>query len=219
MKILAVRAAKAIWLVPTAFMNPTGRYIYADIAAIRDRYSFLKSPLDKKLPPDHDDGYKFENGAFQIKNVDIEIVLFAMHLDGIVVETRSSTDDSELFLNDFFVWATKELGFAKATDLPFKKIYSNELNFTLDKSPAFLNPALSSFFEAANSAIGKEAAGGSDFVQATLGTDVTRNKSQQTFTIAREINTAIGDNRYHSFASTTTKAHIAILEKLEKLTT
>ena len=217
MKILAVRAAKAIWLTNTAFLNPRGRYLYAALATIKDRYSFLNSPSDKKLPPETGEGYKFEHGIFNGADGPIEIDQFVIHADGIVVETRSSTDDGESFLNDLFAWAVPELGLANPADLPFKKIYSSEINFTLEKKPIFLNPKLSIFFDAANKATRDEF--GSEFIQFSLGNDHTRNKTHKTFTIAREIDTAPDANRYYSFASTTTSEHLEVLGKLEKLST
>ncbi len=215
MKILAIRSAKSIWLTTTAFINPGGRYLYAALGSVKDRYGFLKSPLDKKLPPEVNEGYKFEFGAFNGKSGQIEIVQFVIHTDGLVVETRSSTDDGEDFLINFFDWGGKELGLAKPNDIPIKKVYSSEINFTLSRKPIFFNPKLSKFFDAANNATRDES--GSDFLQLTLGTDQTRSKNQRTFSIAREVDTEIDAKRYYSFASTTTAEHIAILEKLEKL--
>lgn len=117
---------------------------------------------------------------------------------------------------DFSNWATKELGLAKAGDLPIRKVYSSGLNFSLSKQPALFNPALAAFFDAANAATGTDMLGKSDFLQLDLGTDQNL-KNPNKFTIAREVNTPIADNRYYSFAPTTTQVHIAILEKLEKL--
>ena len=219
MKINAVLAARAVWLVPTVFLNPKGRYIYGDLATIKDKYAFIKTPLDGKLPPDQKDGYRFENGLFQSKNGPIEIIHCTLHTDGIVLETRASTEDSEDFLVDFSTWGAKEIGLAKPDGLPIKKIYASELNFSLSKAPEFFNPALAEFFAEVNGFTGNETQGPSAFIQFDFATDMTRNKVTQKFTFAREVDTAAGENRYYSFASTSTKKHIAALEKLEKLIT
>lgn len=216
MKINAIRAARAIWLVPAAFLNPSGRY--ADMGAVKERYSFQKYTQDMQAS-EKDGSIGFANGRFEGKDGSIEILSCEIHADGIVVETRASTDESESFILDLTTWATKEMAFANTEDLSIRKIYASELNFSLSKPPAFFNPALDDFLEAANAVTGNEINGPSDFLGLELGTDSSRNKNQQRFTIAREIHTAIGSNRYYSFASTTTHQHIAILEKLDQLVT
>lgn len=213
MKILAVRSAKAIWLTNTAFINPKGLYLYGMLESMKERYSFLKSPSDKKLPPENNGGYKFEVGLFDGKDGPIEIVQFVIHADGLVVETKSSTEDAEKFLVDLFDWGTEAVGIAKLEDLPIKKIYSNEINFTLERKPIFMNPKLSKFFDAANKAARDEF--GSELIQFAFGNDHTRSKTHKSFTIAREIDTAPEANRYYSFASTTTSEHLEILKMLE----
>ena len=94
--------------------------------------------------------------------MEIEIVNFIIHADGFVIETRKTTDESEAFLVDLFDWSTKEFGLAKPADLPIKKIYSSEINFSLSKPIKLFNPALADFFADANGFTGTKELGPSE---------------------------------------------------------
>ena len=217
MKIIAVRAAKAIWLIPSYFLNPHGFYTWPAISALKERYKFLITPLDGKMPPDLGEGIKFGLGAFEGKNGLVQITSFSVHEDGIVAEMRSSTDDGDDFLQDALSWFHAEFKTPKPDDLLFKKIYTSELNIVLKQFPKLLNPALAEFFDAVSSTISTDDSGPAPVLSVQLGTDQTKLKNQTTFQIAREVNTPIADNRFYSFAPVKTSVHIQLLEKLEKI--
>lgn len=217
MKILAIRSAKTIWLIPTYFLNPNGMYLLPAIDDLKNRYQFQRSPLDGKFPPPQNEGYRFEHGAFNGKNGVVQIVHLTAHSDGLVVETRSTTDDGDDFLKEVLAFLGKEFGMPALDELPINKIYANELNVLFEKPPALLNPKYAPFFAAVASEIGHEENGGAPLLSLDLGTDQTKSKSPRTFTIAREVNTPIEENRFFSFAPVKTSVHIALLEKLEKL--
>lgn len=103
MKLLAVRVARVIWLFPPYFLNPRGLFMRPAIEAIKGRYGFLKSPLDAEIPPLPNTGYRYENGSFSGKEGMVHIVSMVSHDDGIVIDTRSSTDDADAFLEEFSI--------------------------------------------------------------------------------------------------------------------
>lgn len=216
MKLLAVRVARSIWLVPTYFLNPRGVFTRPIVEAIRTRYNFLKTPLDNSIPPEANSGYKYEHGMFNGKSGPVIIVSLTIHGDGIVVETRSSTNDADAFLEDAINFGSKKFGLPPSSALPIKKIYASEVNVVFDNTPIILNPKLTPFFDQVSSAIGDDVKGKADFLSLQLATDQTRGQLAA-FRIDREANTAIGENRYYSFAPTTTDVHIQLLETLEQL--
>src|SRR5262245_4929253 len=119
MKIIAVRSARAIWLIPTYFLNPRGMFVRPLLVAMKERYAFLKTPLDNPFPPPNE-GYKFEHGMFRKGENSILLTSMTVHADGVVVESRSSTEDSDAFLEDVVTWASKEYGLPSLNELPIK---------------------------------------------------------------------------------------------------
>ena len=210
--------ARTIWLVPQYFFNPRGIFTRPMIEAMKVRYSFLKTPLDNPFPQPNE-GYKYEDGVFNGKNGAVIIASMTIHGDGIVVDTRSSTDDGDAFLEDAINWGNKEFGLASYTELPIKKAYSSELNVSFQKEPTILNPKLSALLKYVSSTISDESKGKVEFLGFQLGTDFALSDRPAQFKFEREINVPYNENRYYSFAPTTTDAHIKLLEKLEQLTT
>lgn len=179
---------------------------------LKTKYSFGKTPLDNPVAPSPSEGQKFENGAFSNKNGNVVKITQLMLLDfGIVVETRSSTDDADSFIEDAITWASKEHGLSSYEELPIKKHYVSELNLMFDKPPPILNQKLSSFLKEVSSLVGAN----SDFIGIQLGTDPTVSSVQQLFKFERETLTPHGQNRFYSMATTTTENHLKLLEQLE----
>jgi hypothetical protein len=217
MKLLAVRLARSIWLTPQYFLNPRGFFIRPAIEALKARYSFLKTPLDKPLSAPKDDD-KFENGAFVGKNGTVLITSVVLHSDGIVVDTRSSTDDGDAFLEDALDWLSKEYSLPSYTEVPIKRIYASELNVIFEKTPRLLDSRLLPFLDELSSIIGDKRTGKADFLSLQLGTDQTLSDKPVPFRFEREINTPFAENRYYSLAPTKTDLHLGLLRKLEEVT-
>ncbi len=187
------------------------------IEAMKLRYNFLKSPLDGPIPPPGNDSIKFENGAFEGKNGVVQITSITIHGDGVVIDTRSSTDDADSFMEDVVIWASTEYGLPSISELPVNRIYVSELNVIFKRAPAIFNTKLAPFLEEVSSAIGDEKKGNAEFLSFQLGTDQTRSNKPAIFRIDREQNVPIEENRYYSFAPTKTDVHLKLLETLEKL--
>ena len=219
MQLLGVRVARAIWLFPPYFLNPRGAFLRPVVEAVKAKYSFLKSPLDAPIPPPTNAGYRYENGAFEGKNGVVEIISMVRHDDGIVIDTRSSTDDADSFLEDLISWASKEYGLPSISELPIRRIYASELNVSFPRAPTFFNPKLAPFLEEVSSSMRDESAGKAGFLSFSLGTDQRKAADIRSFRLDREINTLIAENRYWSFSPTTTQVHLELLSRLEELAT
>ncbi len=217
MKLLAVRLARAIWIIPPYFINPMGKFMCPAIEAMKIRYSFLKTPLDGPLHPPPTEGTKFETGAFNGKNGVVQIISLTFHNDGLVVDTRSSTEDANAFLEDVINWGSQEYGLPSLADLPIRKVYTSELNVAFSRTPAIFNPKLAPFLDAVSAAIADQNTGAADMLSIQLSTDPTRTNRQAFFRIDREVSVPFEENRYYSFAQTTTDIHRQLLENLERL--
>lgn len=217
MKLLAVRLARTIWLFPRYFLNPKGADTRPVLEAIKAKYNFLKTPLDIPVPASGD--MKFEFGSFAAKNGAVTITAMTLHADGLVVDTRSSTDDGDAFLEDVIAWVSKDYGLPSYNDLPIKRLYASELNLTLDKTPKIFDTKMASFLSEANSILGQDRGGKAEFVGFQVGPDPTLTDKAAPFRFEREINTAFEENRYYSFSPTGTAVHFKLLELLEKAIT
>lgn len=216
MKLLAVRLARSIWLMPPYFFNPKGAFLRPAAIALKERYNFRKSSLDNPQA-DPKQPNEYSDGAFVGKNGTVQILSMKIHDDGLVVDTRSSTDDGDAFLEDATTWVSKEYGLPSHADLPIHRIYTSELNVVFEKPPLLLNPKLAPFFKAVSAAVSDESTGDVDFMALYLSTDQTRSKSPRVFRIDREVNTPHDENRYYSFSPTKTEIHMKLLASLEEL--
>lgn len=218
MKLLAVRLARSIWLIPPYFLNPKGAYIRPSIEAFKERYKFEKSPYDTPgVIPNPQDGAKFENGVFVSENGPVTISSLTIHGDGFVVDARSSTEDGNAFAEDALGWVAKEHSLPDPNKLPITKLFASELNISFDKDPKLFDPKLAPFFKDLSSAISSEESGKPNFLSFHFGTDPTIYKTQRTFRIDREVNIPHEQNRFYSFAPTRTDVHLKLLEKLDAL--
>jgi len=182
---------------------------------MKERYSFLKTPLDNPFPRPSE-GHKFENGSFNSGEKNILITSMTIHTDGIVVDSRTSTEDNDSFLEDGITWASKEYGLPSVNELPIKRVYASELNVAFDKQPSFFDKRLTSFLGDASSILGDKALGFAGF---SLSTEQGIGVQAQVFKFEIEINTGFDENRYYSYAPTTTSKHFKLLEMLEKAST
>ena len=218
MKLLGVRSAKSIWLFPTYFLNPNGIYTRPIIEAMKTRYNFQKTPLDKPIQ-DTSTNFKYEDGMFKGRNGTISITSMTIHEDGIVIEAKSSTEDGDAFLEDALVWCSQEFGLATYSELPITKIYASELNVSFKQTPAIFNPKFLPLLEKVTTAINDVNKGNSEFLGFQLSTDFARSEKPAQFKFEREINVPFKDNRFYSFSQTTTESHIKLLKEIEKLST
>jgi hypothetical protein len=214
MRLLAVRSARSIWLIPQYFLNPKGLFLRPAALQLKDRYQFLKSPFDNNTIGTQE--VKYEQGAFVgIDGAPIQIESLVLHPNGIVVDTHTSTDAGDAFLTDIGNWLVKDFGLPSFADAPIKRLYASELNVILEKQPSFLNPRLKPFVDAVSAHVGDEITGQVDLLSFQLSTDQTRSPTPNTFRIDREVSTSFRDNRYYSYAPLRTDEHLKLLQKLE----
>ena len=152
MKLLSIKQARSIWLIYLLELNPRGRNPLPLISAMIAKYNFLQSP-GKPEEFDLSKGVKFGNGSFQ-KGVEHEIVIdLTFFNDGIIADTRSSTKDSDAFLDEFLNWISGEFWFVPYREIIRKKLYLSELFIQTDRTLNTLNPKLERFVKHLNSVI------------------------------------------------------------------
>jgi hypothetical protein len=107
MELVKVQLGRAIWLFDTQELNPRGVALFPDIyAAFSKRYQFATIPRAEEI---HSGGsLYFKQGKFvyEMTSVDVD---FELHSDGLVANSRHSTEASNAFLKDLLDWLGEQL--------------------------------------------------------------------------------------------------------------
>jgi hypothetical protein len=100
MELLNVGMARSVWLFDLRDMNPRGKYIEAGfIEWLKSLYHFSKYP-SSMYDRDENGGLSFKVGGFQVQENQSVTVYLKVYTDGMVGETRSSTHDTDTFIED-----------------------------------------------------------------------------------------------------------------------
>ncbi len=215
MKLQSVNTARSVWLFPTADLNPKGKSLVPILYHLTQRYKFTRYPAIGEQKADKE--IKLENGQFTGTTgeaISVELTLFS---DGVVADTRASTDDSDSFLHDVLTWLCNEHGFLDYGETKPKKIYVSELFVTCEQSLGYLTQALADFRgEVARHDFGY----GRHPIEVTgmvFGPDPQNTTLRSfTFTFERVLNVPFAQNRYFSSSPFRTETHLDFLNKLEK---
>jgi hypothetical protein len=217
MKVLFVGLARAIWLFDIKLLNPTGLSLQGIIEGIGKRYQFAKSPKNV-LDLDEQKALSFVAGTFvNSKRVPLMVKL-AIHNDGIVVDTMSSTKDCTDFLLDLITWIGVEFHLILPTDV--RKAYVSQMDVECDVSLVRINPRLMHFVKSLESRV-KSADG--KFRSFELGgisfwtEDVTKLGAPAIMKFERKYVSPFSANHYFSQAPLETDDHIDLLNELELL--
>lgn len=217
MKLLSVQKARSIWLLYLMDLNPRGLYDYALIAPMIEKYKFLKVPT-KFEEYDLTKGCVFANGLFKRESQDDIGIDITLYNDGFVVDSRSSTEDSDAFLDDFLTWLSKDFALIPYKEILRRKLYISELWMQANKPLNALNAKLEGFAKRLSSLMFTEK--DHPIVFETSGirfwTDPSlRANPPGQFTFERSLNTPFNENRYYSAAPLQTGDHLELLEELE----
>jgi len=218
MKLLSVNRARSIWVGNLIDLNPRGYSLIRIVPDIINKYGFQKFPT-KFEEFDPAEGVKFLGGIYQNDakhkiNVDIQIFNW-----GSVVDTRSSTKDSDDFLDEFLTWIVKEMDLVPYQEIIRTKVYLSELSVQTDKSLNALNPKLDKFARRLTSLI----AGHEhhpiklETSAIALSTDPNIVGPPGAFRFERAENIPFSENRYYSAAPLQTDIHLEMLKELESI--
>jgi hypothetical protein len=160
----------------------------------------------------------FESGAFTNPDGVPIAVNLTLHDDGLVAETRSSTDDADLFLEDLLSWTAEKYQLPEYTELGVKRIYSSEGFVKFQKPLDVFNEKFSAFADSIKLGLGPNQKEPMELAALIFGSDPTGNR-QSLLRIEREANTPFGENRYYSYAPLKTSEHLRLLELFEQKAT
>ena len=221
MKLLSVKQARAIWLIQLVDLNPRGLNLLALIPPIATKYKFQLFPVkpDELGFGKETKEIKFSGGSFQ-KDPQHDIgVDLTLYNDGLVVDTRSSTDDSDAFLNEFLNWISTDFDLVPYQEIIRSKLYLSELWVQTDKSLNTLNPKLENFTKRLTSLIVGHGHHPIAFEISgiTFWTDPSVINPPGPFRFERTIDIPFSENRYYSAAPLQTNVHLEMLTELESI--
>jgi hypothetical protein len=136
-------------------------------------------------------------------------------VNGIVIETRSSTEDSEKVLNDLLDLAHEAFG---ATIKPARWTFASQLMFRSDMRLAALNPILPKIAEILTKRASADLKHPFTFEPTTIMLNVDTAQVKTTpavFSIERRAEIPFAENTYFSNAPLRTAEHIEILKSFE----
>ena len=138
MQRLITITAKSIWLFPIADLNPEGKAIESDLVKwLAGKYYFQKFPASTLDVNPENKTLEFSGGKFK-SNGDYLAVDLSIYNDGIVANTRSSTEDTDRFVREALENCVNEFGLNYPRIR--KRIYLSEMDVKLDKPMKLLNP-------------------------------------------------------------------------------
>lgn len=216
MNLLSINLARSIWLGPINDLNPRGisldRILFPYLI---DTYKFKKYPSLAE-PLDITKGLEFRDGEFAIDEESKPIrITLTIHTDGLVVDTRSSTNHSDAFLEYSFSQFSEIFKMPPFQSVMKRRLYLSQVFVSTEKSLELLNPKLKQISKYLNQYFGKD----KSFQVGSISfwPDQKDKSPAMPFTFERAINVPFSENRYYSVAPLQTDQHLELLDKLEKI--
>ena len=215
MQLSAVLLARALVFVESFDLNPRGKAYYPDIVrGIVEKCGFQKFP--QRLEDfDEDKGVEFVGGRWG----DVTIEMLTIYSNGLRVDTRVSTAESERIIGEALLWGVLTFGLVYDPKMITRRGYVSNLTFHTDVPILGKNNSPASMLaERARESL-VNITGDTTPWQPTILTlnsdQFPRKPLHAPFTIQRRANTAFSDNKYFSEAPLPTDVHVSLLEKFE----
>lgn len=212
MQLLSVQRARSIWLFDTYDLNPRGKDIGSTLIDwLKTKYQFTKVPANVN-DLDETKALCYTGGQFRVgrESVSVELRIYG---DGVVGDTRSSTEDTDFFLSDVLQSAAKEFGLPYTQEIIRKQLYVSELTVRTDKTLPSVNPKMAEFARKLGQAIG--ATSSPELASIAFWPDVLPSPAAAIFKFERKWGAEFSENRYYARAPLQTSKHLEILQDLE----
>ena len=214
MQLLAISLARLTALTDLNEWNPQSRVPLREfLQAFVERYGFLKSPQTIE-EYDLQKGAVFQYG--RMGAVDFSVTLFSR---GIVVDTRSSTEDAEKFLSDAEEWAEQFFGVEHSTNRISRKLFLSELSLYSDVPFELLNPKLKALATRLGEVVSSYLREPQNFelFGLSFSVDPPTRLGPLTLRIERLPGEPFWENKYFSSAPLPTTEHLAFLTEFESI--
>lgn len=211
MTIETILTARSLWYVDMRQLNPRGRNIFPLIAPLLQEWYGFTPPREHSL----EKGVTFAGGEFSHSGqradaIGIEVTFYH---DGLVASSRTSTGDTDLFLDDALGKLAQESIVDYRPRTIKRKLYSSEIVSSFERRLAI--PALERVCQLLSQTV---YGGNHGFEAAGLIFDIDQAASgrQIPFRFERRANAPFSENTYYSHGPLKTPDHIAVLRTLEE---
>jgi hypothetical protein len=212
MELISVLLSRAVFLLELDALNPFGRMTPAEtMAELSNRYGFAQMP--QSIPEiTNEKGAECLSGRMG----DIAIDKLTLYPNGLVVDTRGSTEDSEKVAQDIIDIAHERLGSKISVG---RKHYVSQVTFRSKMRLANMNPVIGEMMgqmkEFLSSGLKQ------DFlVEPTaliISVDLTQTRiSPGKFTIERRAEAPFMEDLYFSSAPLHSAVHLELVENFER---
>jgi len=190
------------------------------VRSIAERYSFVKYPNSpaELVIDEPNASFTFRLGKCQVGARTISIEMLQIFQHAIAVTTRSSTDDSDLVLNDGLDWVVRSFGAQYELIRP-GLAHRSELEFGLDKPLPEFFPQLRDFGREVGSSLTDFWEKKPDYELISLNFGFDRLKyptvAPANVSIERRSDMPFDQNVYFSHAPLRTEKHLAVLKTFE----
>lgn len=211
MELVSITLARVAAMVQLQEWDPFGKALSLEaIAMIGNRYTFSKTPTKfEDLNPQK--GIELAEGRLG----DICIDRINIFQNGIVIDTRSSTENSERVLNDILALANEVFG---ATITPARRSFASQIIFRSSMRLVALSPVLPKIAGVLSERASADLKHSFSFepTAIVLNVDTSQVKNAPVmFTIERRADVPFAENTYFSSASLRTVEHIEIVKAFE----
>jgi hypothetical protein len=217
MKILSVVQCRSIWGGNMSDLNPSGKSNPNVSQELRDRYGFQIAPnsIYAAIRTSPEQTATLEHGSFANKKGDRIQISLTLSSAYVAADTRSSTDDSDAFLEDLHAWFTQTYGLGDHRKVFTKRYYVSTLYVSFDKPLNAINPKLAALAVSAGKDIPGFGATGLEVGAIQFWPDTTQTPRPVPFRFERQAETKLGENRYFVSAPLTTAQHLKLLRDFE----
>lgn len=217
MELLNIIRARSVWLFDVRDINPRGRYFeLALIAWLKERYTFTKYP-SSITDIDQTGGLVFSSGSFHLRTDSLITVDLSIYNDGLVADTRSSTRDTDTFIDDVLSSAVQEFEIVFYPEMIRRKLYVSEMHVRSNRPLSSINPRLEGFASRLASMISIQKDARLELSSIGFWPDENSPAGTSRFLFERQLNTSFAEQRYFSSAPLQTEDHLKLLNEFEDL--
>jgi hypothetical protein len=215
MQLVAVILARVLLFVESFDLNPRGKAYYPDIVqGLVGKCGFQKFP--QKLEDfDETKGVEFLSGKWE----GVTIETLRVYGNGLLLDTRVSTAESERILREALTWAVSQFGLVYSPKMIKRRGYVSNLTFNSDvpllgKDDSPVGKLVNRVSEAFSNITGDKTTWGPSIL--TMNSEqIPRKPLHAPFTIQRRAETTFAENKYFSEAPLPTDEHLKLLEAFE----
>jgi len=182
------------------------------VKAFGARYGFSKFPQTLE-DIDPQKGIEFRSGKLKERNIDL-VTIFS---DGVVVDTKSSTDDSDFVLEDGLKWASGFSGLSSPLEIG-RRTYWSQISFMSEINLPGLHPIFGKIGDQITEIVSRnlKQTFRYELTAITMNFDHMVSKfASSAFTVERYPDVPFSEKKYVSHAPVSTSEHISILEEFE----